>query len=144
MTLACFAKGQGTANDYQMLYCGVYMDKPAGCISRNNHHLECGDWEMVWLGMAPEIKDIMGEQFLANLKMRNDDFKKESVVCTSLKQPMTAYKVSYLEKGKTVYRLIAYGTVNGQAILINLGLPKWPKSDEDLPKFAQQILHIVK
>ena len=71
-------------------------------------------------------------------------FRKEAISCYLLFNPAKGYKLSYKVDDGTVYQLIAYGIANEQPVIVQLTLDKEPKSNEDIPEFARQMIRLTK
>jgi hypothetical protein len=54
------------------------------------------------------------------------------------------YKISFKSDNGTSYQIIAYGVANGQPVLVQLSLGKEPKTNDDIPEFARQIIKLTK
>ena len=71
-------------------------------------------------------------------------FKKEPVTCYLLDNQVKGYKISFKTDQGTGYQLMAYGMANEQLVLVQLSLDKEPKTGEDIPSFARQMISLSK
>ena len=84
------------------------------------------------------------EQYIDQMSGTLKQFKKVPMTVYVLKKQFTAYEITYKnDDDSNGYEIVAYGIVNNQPVLVQLLLKRRPKSNDDVPDFAQQIITIV-
>lgn len=96
--------------------------------------------------MTSEMLKTMPEQAISQLSVQLKDFKKEEIIVFLTGEKTKGYKITYKneDSGKKGFQIIAYGTVNGQPLLLQFISSKEPKPESGIPEFARQIIKIEK
>ena len=134
--------GQEDENVKEIDYCGKKFNVPDNCTARSAYELSCNDYVIQWLYMNEQMLQTMPAQFINQLKNKVKKMKKEPVQCVSMGYPLEGYKITYKNKRQPLYKIIAYGPVNGQPVMILLTMEKDPVSNEQLPEFVRQIIQL--
>ncbi len=117
---------------------------PTGCAAPSEYQLECDDYKMIWLYVTEDMLQTMPAQFVDQVTEGMKKVKKETITCYLLDKEVQGYKLSYKRDNETAYQLIAYGVVNGQPVIVQVGLTNDPKTNEDIPEFPRQIIRLTK
>ncbi|UII24084.1 hypothetical protein [Fulvivirga ligni] len=120
-------------------YCGFILTPPSECQISGEQEVNCDGYVVQWLYMNNLMLKSMPEQFIDQLEDKLKKFSKKEISCTSFDYDLEGYKISYKNKGEIYYKIIVYGVVNIQPVMLNISLSKEPKTNESLPEFIQTI-----
>lgn len=99
---------------------------------------------MSWIYLNKQMLQSVPQQLVEGMAKKMKDFKEEPITCYLLGTEAMGYKISYTkEGGKKAYQIIGYGTANQQPVLVQLVLGREPRTNNDLPEFARQIIKIA-
>lgn len=138
------AIGQDLNVEKEFTYCGKKVIIPKDCVAELNVGLVCDQFEVQWMYLEPDMLSFLPEQYLGQLDDELKKFKKRNIHLLSLGNEIEGYMVSYKEDKELKYKLIAYGTVNDKAVLLNISLPEEPMSNADLPDYIKQFVSFRK
>jgi len=141
--IAANAVGQTNKKD-TLTFCYIKYPVPAGCISEPNSSVKCDGWKLSWIYLNDEMLKTVPDQLVNQMAGQLKKFRKEAITCYLLFNPAKGYKLSYKVEDATVYQLIAYGIANEQPVIVQLNLGKEPKSNEDIPEFARQMIRLTR
>ena len=121
-------------------YCGFNLTPPAECQISGEQEITCDGYVVQWLYMNNLMLKSMPDQFIDQLEDKLKKFSKKEITCTSFGYDLEGYKISYKNKGETYYKIIVYGVVSIQPVMLNISLSEEPKSNDSLPDFIQTII----
>ena len=139
-----FANGQEAKQIDSLSFCHNKYKAPTGCKTASEYQVQCDNYSIQWLYMNDEMFKTMPEQFVSQLAGQMKKFKKEPITPYLLDKEVKGYKISFKSDSGTQYQIIAYGVANGQPVLVQLSLDKEPKTNDDIPEFARQIVKLTK
>ena len=137
--IAANVSGQTKKRD-SVTFCYIKYAIPAGCAADSASTVKCGDWQMTWVYLNPEMLQSFTDQLVSQMAGRFKKFKEEPITCYLLDHPAKGYRLSFQKEGGTVHQLIAYGFANEQPVFVQVSLDKDPYSNEDIPAFARQMI----
>ncbi len=143
LVVAANAVGQTDKRD-TVTFCYIKYPVPAGCTSEPNSSVKCDGWKLSWIYLSAEMLQTVPEQLVNQMAGQLKKFKKEAITCYLLYNPAKGYRLSYKTGDGTAYQMIAYGIANEQPVILQLSLTKEPKSNEDIPEFARQMIRLTK
>ena len=143
LTVAVISYGQTAKQIDSLSFCHNKYKAPAGCKTESEYQLQCNDYSIQWLYMNDEMLKTMPDQFVSQLAGQMQKFKKESITPLLLDKEVKGYKISFKSDNGISYQVIAYGVVNGQPVLVQLSLDKEPKTNDDIPEFARQLIKLT-
>jgi hypothetical protein len=133
---------QTPAKSDTVKFCYIKFVLPSGCAASSESQVKCDDYSMSWIYMSyPMLQSVPG-QTIENMSQQLKKFKKEAITVYLLDAPVKGFKLSYKTDQGTVYQLMAYGVANEQPVIVQLVLNKEPKSNDDIPAFARQIIRL--
>ncbi|MBP9883844.1 MAG: hypothetical protein KBF32_10595 [Chitinophagales bacterium] len=138
------AYGQTSKQIDSLSFCHNKYKAPTGCKTESEYQLQCNDYSIQWLYMNDEMLKTMPDQFVSQLAGQMKKFKKKPITPLLLEKEVNGYKISFKSDSGTSYQIIAYGIANGQPVLVQLSLDKEPKTNDDIPEFARQIVKLTK
>jgi hypothetical protein len=141
--VATNAIGQTNKTD-TVTFCYIKYPVPAGCIGDPNSSIQCDGWKMSWIYLSAEMLQSVPDQLINQMAGQLKKFKKEAISCYLLGSPAKGYRLSYQVEGGTSHQLIAYGIANEQPVIVQLSLDKSPKTNEDIPEFARQMIRFTR
>jgi len=121
-------------------YCGKNFKVPSECLANSKYELTCNDFTIQWLYMNEQLLEYMSQQLISQLEQKLTIVEKKPIKCISLNKKMKGSLLTYLDEDKEKYRIIAYGKVKSQYVIVNLGLTSKPTNNEKLPEFVKQII----
>ena len=142
--LCIFSFGQNSKQIDSLTFCFNKYAVPVGCVAESEYQAKCEDYSILWLYMNEQMLQFMPDQFVNQFEGQMKKFKKEAITCYLLDQQVKGYKISFKKDKGIGYQLIAYGSVNGQPVLVQLSLDKEPNTNEDIPAFSRQIIRLTK
>jgi hypothetical protein len=141
--VAANAVGQANNKD-TVTFCYIKYPLPAGCKADSASTVKCDGWQMTWVYLNPEMLQSFTDQLVNKMSGRFKKFKEEPINCFLLDNPAKGYELSFQKEGGTVHQLIAYGFANEQPVFVQVSLDKDPKSNEDIPEFARQMIRLTR
>ena len=136
--------GQTTDKVDSVTFCFIKYKVPIGCTAKSEYQVQCDNYSIVWLYMNEQMMQSMPDQFVNQMAGRMENFKKKSITCYLLDNPVKGYAISFKKDSGTGHQLIAYGVANGQPVLVQLSLNSEPKTNDDIPEFPRQIIRMTK
>lgn len=136
------AMAQQSQEVKEVRYCGYAISVPEGCMADSDYEVVCDDFAIQWMYLEPDMLSFMPKQYMDQLDERLKKFRKRNIQLVSFENKIDGYLVSYKDDREIKYKIIAFGTVNDQAVMLNLALPKEPINNEDLPALAKQFIRI--
>jgi len=136
--------GQISTKIDSLTYCSTKYTVPTGCTAESEYQVKCDSYSIVWLYMNNEMLQFVPDQFVNQMSGQMKKFKQEPITCFLLDKEVKGYKISFKKDKGIGYQLIAYGVTNGQAVLVQLALDNEPKTNDDIPSFPRQIIHLTK
>ena len=135
--------GQATKKVDSLSFCRNRYAVPQGCVAESEYQVECDNYSIVWLYMKEEMLTAMPDQFIDQMAVQMKKFKKTPITCYLLGKEVKGYKISFKGDKGTRHQLIAYGTANGQPVMVQLSLNEEPKTNDDIPQFPRQIIRLT-
>ena len=126
----------------ELNYCHHKFQVPNECDAKSAYELSCTDFDIGWLYMNDEMLAFMPEQVINQFMGQVKKAKKESITCTSFDSELKGYLITYKKNKDELFRIMVYGKVNGQPVLVNLGLKSKPTRTSDLPDFLSKIIQL--
>ena len=140
--LAASAMAQSVSKSDTVKFCYIKYALPGGCSAISESQVKCDDYAMAWIYLSYPMLQSVPVQTIDNMSHQFKKFKKEAITCYLLDAPVKGYKISYKTGQGTTYQLMAYGVANEQPVILQLVLSKEPKSNDDIPAFARQIIRL--
>jgi len=125
-------------------FCFIKFKVPAGCQATSEYQIKCANYSMSWIYLTPQTYQTMPDQLISQMAGQFKKFRKETISCYLLGNPVKGYKISFKNDQGTAHQLIAWGLANEQLVLVQLSLNKEPETDADIPAFAGQIIRLSK
>jgi|SRR5579863_2634121 len=135
---------QTPGNGDTVNFCFMKYKIPAGCKAPSEYQVKCDDYSISWIYLTPQTFQTMPGKVLNQMAVQMKKFKKEPVTCYLLGNEVKGYKISFKTDQGTSHQLMAYGYANEQLVLVQLSLDHEPKTDDDIPAFAKQMIRLSK
>jgi hypothetical protein len=142
--IAASSYGQTPSQGDTVSFCFIKYKIPAECKKESEFQVKCNDYSMSWIYLNRETILTTPGQMIDQMAGQLKKFKKEAITCYLLDNQAKGYKISFRTDQGTSHQLMAYGYANEQFVLVQLSLDKEPKSDEDIPAFARQMIRLSK
>jgi hypothetical protein len=141
---AASSSAQTTIKGDTVSFCFIKYEVPPGCKTESAYQVKCDDYSMSWIYLTPESFQTMPDQVLKQMSGQVKKFKKERINCYLLDTPAKGYKISFKTEQGTQHQLMAYGFANEQLVLVQLSLNKEPRTNDDIPAFARQMIRLTR
>lgn len=120
-------------------YAGFKIAAPDGCKAASEYELlDCDGTSVQWLYLNEEMLDTIPEQFLEQFSKHPSTRKRSKITVHSLGSELKGFKF----RMKDSYRIIVYGTVKTQPLLLNIGSDMNLKKTAELNSFLKEIIEI--
>jgi 5-enolpyruvylshikimate-3-phosphate synthase len=126
-------------------YARTEIEVPAEYHANDEYSIESNFFSAQWLYLTKEMidqgvnKQIM-EQFEGQLKYS----KSTNVYFVSNGGQFSGNKYQIKGDSKSKYRILAFGSVDGQPLVLNLGFRDDPKSEEKLDELMKKFIQLAK
>ena len=126
-------------------YAKTEIDVPTDYTAKDEYSIENNLFSAQWLYLTKEMveqgveKQII-QQFEGQLKYS----KSSSVEFVSNGGQFSGKKYQLKGDNKMKFRILAFGSVDGQPLVLNLGFKDDPKSDEKLDDLMKKFIHLKK
>lgn len=140
--VAVYAMAQSSEAVKEVLYCGYVIPVPDSCLADSDYEVACDDFVIQWMYLEPDMLSFMPKQYLDQLDERLKKFRKRNIQLVSFENEIDGYLVSHKDEKEIKYKIVAFGMINDQAVLLNLSLPQEPVSNDDLPTVAKQFVKL--
>ena len=123
-------------------FCGERIPVPAGCQADSDYELLCDDFSIQWMYLEEDMLTFVPQQYVNQLDDRLKKFRKRNVKLVSLGKEIDGYLISHKDEKVIKCKIIGYGIVNQQPVLIHLSLKNEPRDNEALPHQARQFIEL--
>ncbi|HEY2648448.1 MAG TPA: hypothetical protein VGI38_04615 [Puia sp.] len=144
LLIAMSSFGQSTDKADTISFCFIKLKLPPECKAASEYQIKCDDYSMSWVYLTPQTLHTMPDQLISQMAGQMKKFKKETITCYLMDNPVKGYKISFRTDQGMGHQLIAYGFANEQLVLVQLSLDKEPKTNEDIPAFPRQLIRLSK
>ncbi|UII26589.1 hypothetical protein LVD15_25385 [Fulvivirga maritima] len=124
-----------------LTYCDMPLETPVGCNTKASE-VTCDDYAVQWLYMNTLMLKSMPEQFISQMEDEFKKFSKQPIQASSFGYPLDGQKITYKHKGHWKYKIVAYGVVNAQPVMLNISLLNDPVNNDALPDFVQVMIQL--
>lgn len=121
-------------------FCGEKISVPLECQAGSDYELTCEDFSLQWMYLEPDMLSFAPQQYINQMDERLKKFRKRGIKLMSLGKEIDGYLISHKDDKEIKYKIVAYGTVNNQPVLIHLSMLSEPKNNEALPVHVRQFL----
>ncbi|MEB2779692.1 hypothetical protein U3A58_04740 [Algoriphagus sp. C2-6-M1] len=143
VTLTMNSFGQTENKIDSLSYAKMKIAVPENCQTKSEYELlECDGISIQWLYLNEEMLKTVPDQFMEQFTNQKTTKKKKEIKVESFGSELTGYKFTMKNQGETSYRIIVYGSVNNQPLLLNLGTETNIETTEDLNDFLKEIIEI--
>ncbi len=116
-------------------FCFRQMTLPAECTVESEYQIKTDEGSLSWIYVEDDNMIFAVNGLIKKLET-HPEFTKERIICYLLGHRVNAYRVAFKNGGEQCYQIIAFGIVNNQPVLVQLGLKKQPLANGDIPTFA--------
>ena len=127
----------------QLNYAGIKLDVPISCNAKSEYELlNCDNTDIQWLYLNSEMLKTVPEQFLNQFANQSIVKKKIDFKLKSFNSELIGKKFTLKSENKTSYRIIVYGIVNKQPLLLNIGTEMDINKNTDLDDFLLKMISV--
>jgi hypothetical protein len=143
ITLSINSFGQSEKRIDSLNYANIKIATPSNCEAKSEYELlNCDGTSVQWLYLNKEMLKVVPNQFIGQFKNQRTTKKQIEMKVESFGSELKGYKFKMKKSGKTSYRIIVYGIVNNQPLLLNIGTQSNIKKDLDLNDFLKKLIKI--
>ena len=143
ITLSLNSFGQAEKQIDSLNYAHMKIAVPENCQAKSEYELlECDGISIQWIYLNKEMLEIVPNQFIGQFTNQKSTKKKTKIKVKSFGSELTGYKFKMKNSDGVSYRVIVYGTVNNQPLLLNIGTKTDIKETADLNGFLKEIIEI--
>ena len=143
ITLSIKSYAQSEKRIDSLNYVNIKIAVPNNCKAKSEYELlNCNGISVEWLYLNKKMLKLVPKQFIGQFENQKTTKKQTELKVESFGSELTGYKFKMKKSGKTSYRIVVYGTVNNQPLLLNIGTKSNIKKDSDLNYFLKKLIKI--
>ena len=143
ITLNVNLYGQSENQIDSLNYANIKIAVPENCQAKSEYELlDCDGISIQWLYLNDEMLKTVPNQFIEQLTNQKSTKNRNEIKVESFGSILTGYKFSLDNNGEISYRIIVYGSVNNQPLLLNIGTEANIETTSDLNDFLKKIIEI--
>ena len=137
------AFGQSGEKISYLDFAGNKIEVPKKCQAKSEYELmDCDGISIQWLYLDQSMQESVPRQLVDQLSTQSTTKKREEITLESYGSELSGYKFQIKDLKGTSYRIIVYGTVNDQPLLLNIGSKSDIKKTSDLNSFLKKIISV--
>ncbi|MCY2686792.1 hypothetical protein [Salinimicrobium sp. TH3] len=135
--------GQAEKSIDSLNYAGIKIAVPENCIAASAYELlDCNGSTIQWLYLNQEMLKTVPEQFITQFSSQQNFKRKSDISLKSFGFDLQGVVFKIENQNRDMFKIIAYGTVNNQPLILNIGTDKRIKRTEDLSDFLQKLISV--
>jgi len=143
IALSINSYGQTEKQIDSLNYAQMKIAVPNNCIAKSESELlDCDGISIQWLYLYKEMLKTVPNQFIEQFTNQKSIEKRTKIKVKSFGSKLTGYKFKMKNSDGVSYRVIVYGTVNNQPLLLNIGTKTDINETADLNDFLKGIIKI--
>ena len=124
-------------------YAHMKIAVPENCQAKSKYELlDCNGISIQWLYLNNEMLKTVPTQFIEQFSNQKSNKKRTELKAESFGSELNGYKFKMKNSDGISYRIIVYGTVNNQPILLNIGTKTDVNETTDLNDFLKKLIKI--
>jgi len=133
IALSLSSYGQSEKQIDSLNYVHMKIAVPENCEVKSEYELlDCDGASIQWLYLNDEMLKTVPNQFMEQFKNKKTTKKQTEIKVESFGSELNGYKIKMKNSGGISYRIIVYGTVNNQPLLLNIRTKKDVNETADL------------
>ncbi len=141
LSINCY--GQSEKKIDSLNYAHMKIAVPENCEAKSEYELlDCEGISIQWLFLNDEMLKTVPNQFIEQFSNQKTIKKRTKITVVSFGSELEGYKFKMKNTDGTSYRIIVYGTVNNQPLLLNIGTKTDIKKGADLNGFLKKLIEI--
>ena len=143
VALSISSYGQSENQIDSLNYAHMKIAVPENCEAKSEYELlDCDGISIQWLYLNDDMLKTVPNQFIGQLTNQETTKKRTEIKVESFGSELTGYKFKMKNSGGILYRIIVYGTVNNQPLLLNIGTKTDINNTSDLSDFLKKLIEI--
>ena len=136
-----FSTVYGQESNDTLTYVKTEIIVPDGCSTKSKYEiLECNGFSAQWLYLKQEMIDQgVDKQLFSQLEQQFKYSRKSDLKFKSQDQDFEGFQYK-MKNGTT--RILGFGKVDGQWLILNLGFENRPKNNSDLSEFEKNFIEL--
>jgi hypothetical protein len=133
--------GQETRKINELDYAGIKIAIPNNCEAESEYELiNCNKTDIQWIYLSEETLKTMPKDFLNSFGHQSNMIKRSVFKLKSFNSELVGAKFKFKYDGKIKYRIIVFGIVNKQPLLLNIGTEINLKRNSDLNELLSKFI----
>ena len=126
-------------------YARTEIDVPANYTAKDEYSIENDLFSAQWLYLTKEmVEQGVDKQIIQQFEGQLKYSKSTAIEFVSNGGQFSGKKYQLKGDGKMKYRVLAFGTVDGQPLVLNLGFKDDPKSDDNFDELIKKFIQLRK
>ena len=143
IALSINSYGQSEKQIDSLNYAHMKIAVPENCEAKSEYELlGCDGISIQWLYLNDEMLKTVPDQFMGQFTNQKTTKKRTEIKVESFGSELTGYKFKMKNTDGISYRIIVYGTVNNQPLLLNIGTETDINETADLNGFLKKLIEI--
>lgn len=143
ITLSINSFGQSEKLVDSLNYAHMKIAVPENCQAKSEYELlDCDGISIQWLYLNNEMLKTVPTQFIEQFSNQKSNKKRTELIAESFGSELNGYKFKMKNSDGISYRIIVYGTVNNQPLLLNIGTKTDINETADLSDFLKKLIKI--
>lgn len=141
--ISTIANGQEKKQIDSLNYAHIKIAIPENCHAKSEYELlDCNGFSIQWLYLTDKMLKTVPNQFIDKFSKQPNVKSKSKITLESFGSKLNGFKFKMINSDKIFYRIIVYGIVNNQPLLLNIGTDNDIKSNSDLTDFLRKIITV--
>ena len=143
IALSINSYGQSEKQIDSLNYAHMKIAVPKNCEAKSEYELlDCDGISIQWIYLNDEMLKTVPYQFMGQFTNQKTTKKRTKIKVESFGSELGGYKFKMKNTDGISYRMIVYGTVNKQPLLLNIGTKTDIKKTSDLNYFLKELIEI--
>jgi len=143
IALSINSYGQSKKQIDSLNYAHMKIAVPENCEAKSEYELlDCDGVSIQWIYLNDEMLKTVPNQFIGQFTNQKTTKKQTEIKVKSFGSELIGYKFKMKNTDGISYRIIVYGTVNDQPLLLNIGTKSDINKTADLNDFLKKLIEI--
>jgi hypothetical protein len=143
IALSINSYGQSEKKIDSLNYAHMKIAVPENCEAKSEYELlDCDGISIQWIYLNDEMLKTVPNQFIGQFTNQKTTEKRTEIKVESFGSELSGYKFKMKTTDGISYRIIVFGTVNNQPLLLNIGTKIDINETADLNGFLRKLIEI--
>ncbi|MEJ5148470.1 hypothetical protein [Sphingobacterium sp. MYb388] len=122
-------------------YANIQIDVPTNYTAKDEYSIENNSFSAQWIYLTNKmVEQGVEKQILNQIEKQLKYSKATNISFTSNGEQFSGKKYQLKGEMELIFRIIAFGSINGQPLVLNLAFKKDPKSDEETDELMKKFI----